>query len=458
MKKKKFRLFDAVLATVCIILVAESVAPAASIGNSQFFWWALLLTAFFLPYGLVSAELGSKYPGEGGMYDWVKKAFGKKWATRVAWFYWINYPLWISSLAVLVTDIMMQVLNINLSTLNLFLIQALYIVIITIGGIFRIGENKWIVNFGAIFKVVFMCSLGLLGIYVAAKYGLANEYTFRSLFPTLSTEGIGFISVIIFNFIGFEVISTFANDLKDPKKEIPKAVIYGGVLIAIFYLLPVFGISVAIPTSEISTSTGIVDSFSLLLTKVGLSEAVVNGLLIVVMIMFIYTLIANIFAWNFGVNSIARYAAEDGSLPKAFKKVNKAGVPYMAAIINAVVALVINVIALFLPENAIDLFWTFFSFSLVTLLLSFFPLFPAFAKLRKIDPLKEPDPKIYTVPGGKFKLWIITWIPLILLVLGTFFTLFPEFNMAMFDYQWPLLAGVGLAIIIGEILAARVEK
>ncbi|NLL01855.1 MAG: APC family permease [Mollicutes bacterium] len=458
MKKKRFRLFDAVLATVCIILVAESVAPAASIGNSQFFWWVLLLTVFFLPYGLISAELGSKYPGEGGMYDWVKKAFGKKWATRVAWYYWINYPLWLSSLAVLVTDIICQTLGIELSTLNLFLIQALYLVVVTIGGIFRIGENKWVVNFGAFFKVLFMCSLGLLGIYVAIKYGLANEYTFRSLFPTLSTEGIGFISVIIFNFIGFEVISTFANDLKDPKKEIPRAVIYGGILIAIFYLLPVFGISVAIPTEEISTSTGIIDSFSLLLGRLGLSEGVINSVLIAVMVMFIYTLIANIFAWNFGVNSIARYAAEDGSLPKPFKKVNKAGVPYMAAIINAIVALAINVIALFLPEDALDLFWTFFSFSLVTLLISFLPLFPTFAKLRKIDPLKEPDPKIYTISGGKFKLWTYTWIPFILLILGIFFTLFPEFNMAMFEYQWPLLAGVVLAIIIGELLAAKVKK
>ena len=126
----------------------------------------------------------------------------------------------------------------------------------------------------------------------------------------------------------------------------------------------------------------------------------------------------------------------------------------MAAIINAIVALAINVIALFLPEDALDLFWTFFSFSLVTLLISFLPLFPAFAKLRKIDSLKT-DPKIYTISGGKFKLWTYTWIPFILLILGIFFTLFPEFNMAMFEYQWPLLAGVVLAIIIGELLAAK---
>ena len=108
-KKKKFKLVDAILATVCITLVAESVAPTASIGNSQYFWWIFLIIAFVLPYGMISAELGTAYPSEGGMYDWVKKAFGPKWAGRVAWNYWINFPLWIASLAVMITTVITSV-------------------------------------------------------------------------------------------------------------------------------------------------------------------------------------------------------------------------------------------------------------------------------------------------------------------------------------------------------------
>lgn len=77
--KKKFRLFDAVLMSVVVIMTVESVAPAAAIGPSQFFWWIFLLIFFFLPYGLVSSELGTAYTGEGGIYDWVKQAFGDRW-------------------------------------------------------------------------------------------------------------------------------------------------------------------------------------------------------------------------------------------------------------------------------------------------------------------------------------------------------------------------------------------
>ena len=120
-KKKKFRLFDAILATVCITLVAESVMPTAAIGNSQYFWWIFLIIAFCIPYGMISAELGTTYQSEGGMYDWVKRAFGAKWASRVAWNYWVNFPLWIASLAVAVTDVVAGIMDKELSLTSIFM-------------------------------------------------------------------------------------------------------------------------------------------------------------------------------------------------------------------------------------------------------------------------------------------------------------------------------------------------
>ena len=94
--KKKFSLTSAILSVICVVFVAEAAAPVAAIGNSQFFWWIFLLIAFLLPYGLISSELGTTYIGEGGIYDWVTKAYGHRWGARVSWYYWINYPLWLA--------------------------------------------------------------------------------------------------------------------------------------------------------------------------------------------------------------------------------------------------------------------------------------------------------------------------------------------------------------------------
>ena len=176
--KKKFRLVDAILGTVCLTLVCESVMPTAAIGNTQYFWWILLLIGFCLPYGMITAELGTTYPSEGGMYDWVKRAFGPKWAGRVAWNYWVNFPLWIASLAVAVTDIIAGMFDIELNIWMLLLIQLAYIWLVTFLSTKRIGESKGIVNLGTAIKVFLLLGIGILGIYVFMKTGeSANPIT-----------------------------------------------------------------------------------------------------------------------------------------------------------------------------------------------------------------------------------------------------------------------------------------
>ncbi len=457
-KKKKFKLVDAILATVCITLVAESVAPTAAIGNSQYFWWIFLILGFCLPYGLITAELGSTFDSEGGMYDWVKKAFGNKWAARVAWNYWINFPLWIASLAVAVTDVVAGIFDIELSLMWLLILQLGYTWLVSILGTQRIGESKWIVNLGTFFKILFMVALGLLGIYVYVKTGeSANPITsVTDLLPSLDLAGLSFISVIIFNFLGFEVVATFTDDMENPKRDIPKALIIGGALMALFYVLPATGINIAM-TTEQAEAAGITDSFAILLTNLGVNADIVRMIVIAVGLMFIYTMVANIVSWSFGVNSVAKYSAEDGGLPKIFAKSNKDGVPYMASIINGIVATVIVILGIILgevSESASNLFWTFFSFSLVTLLMSYIPLFPAFLKLRKIDKTE----RAYKVPGNNFVLNLITWLPLVLLIGGVVFTLFIDFTMESIMANMPLIVGVLVSLIIQEIIALRVKK
>ena len=458
MKKKKFRLFDAILATVCITLVAESVTPTAAIGNSQYFWWLFLIIAFCVPYGMISAELGTTYQSEGGMYDWVKRAFGAKWASRVAWNYWINFPLWIASLAVAVTDVIAGIFDLELNIWVLLILQLGYTWLVSFLGTQRIGESKWIVNIGTFFKILFMVSLGLLGIYCFIKTGeSANPIeSAMDLLPSMDLLSLSFLSVIIFNFLGFEVVATFADDMENPSKEIPKALIYGGLLMAIFYILPATGVNIAMSLEQ-AEAAGITDSFSILLSNLGVNADLIRAIVIAVGLMFIYTMVANIVSWSFGVNSVAKYSADDGGLPKVFSKTNKQGVPYMASIMNGVVATVIVIIGLILgqvSETASNLFWTFFSLSLVTLLMSYIPLFLAFIKLRKTDKTK----RVYKVPGGPVMNALMAYVPFVLLVLSIIFTLFGDFTKEYIEANIPLILGVVVSLIIQEILAARVKN
>ena len=461
MKKKKFKLVDAILGTVCLTLVCESVMPTAAIGNTQYFWWIFLLVAFCLPYGMITAELGTTYPSEGGMYDWVKRAFGPKWAGRVAWNYWINFPLWIASLAVAVTDIIAGIFDVELSVWMLLLIQLVYVWLVTFLGTKRVGESKYIVNLGTAFKIILLLGIGLLGIYMVVKTGeSANPITsVGDLFPALNLENLSFISIILFNFMGFEVVGTWANDMDDPKKDIPKALIFGGLLMAIFYVLPATGFNIALDPELVAEMDpeNVVEVLTALFSTVGISGAVLKSIVAIAGFMFIYTFVANIASWSFGVNEVAKYAAEDGSMPKVFTKTNEEGVPYMASIINGIVASLIvigGVVANLINEDFAASFSLFFCLSWITLLIGYVPMFLAFLKLRKTDKnVKRP----YKVPGSDFVLKIAAWVPFVILVLGIIFTLFGDFSSEYIADSVPLYVGVILSFICEEILVFRIK-
>lgn len=460
--KKKFRLFDAILGTVCLTLVCESVMPTAAIGNTQYFWWILLLVGFCLPYGMITAELGTTYPSEGGMYDWVKRAFGPKWAGRVAWNYWVNFPLWIASLAVALTDIVAGMFSIELPIWALLLIQLTYVWLVTFLGTQRIGESKTIVNIGTAFKIILLLGIGLLGIYSVVKTGhSANPITsFGDLFPSLNLGELSFISIILFNFMGFEVVGTWVDDMDNPKKQIPKALIFGGLLMAIFYILPATGFNIALDPEVVAEldPENVVEVLVTLFSSVGIAEGLSNTLVIIAGFMFIYTFIANIASWSFGVNAVAKYAADDGGLPEAFKPVNEEGVPYKASIINGIVASIIvvgGVIANYISEDAGANFSLFFCLSWITLLISYIPMFLAFLKLRKTD--KDAN-RPYKVPGGNFVIKVAAIVPFIILVLGIIFTLFGDFTMEYIMDSIPLFAGVILSFIMEEIFVSRIKK
>lgn len=449
--KKKFSLFSAVLSVICVVFVAEAAAPVAAIGNSQFFWWLFLLIAFLLPYGLISSELGTTYIGDGGIYDWVTKAFGHRWGARVAWYYWINFPLWLASLGVMTPGLLTTVTGHSFSTFEAIIIELIFTWLVVWISFYPVSDSIWILNGAAVIKMLLALLIGGLGLYVALTKGMANEMTLTSLLPSFNLNSLSYISVIIFNLLGFEVICTFAGDMENPKRQIPQSIIVAGLVIAAIYIFSAFGIGVSIPTDKISTSSGMIDSFKLLTGST-------DGWFIMAMaFLFLLTLFGNMISWSLGVNNTASYAAENGDMPQFFaKRSRKRDMPIGAALANGLVASIVIVIAPFLPNQ--DLFWAFFSLNLVMFLLSYVPVFPAFFKLRKIDP---DTPRPFKVSGNESFLRLLVILPMILIVISLIFTALPlAFDAETLAAKLPITLGSVICIGIGEliILIKKIKK
>ena len=450
MEKNQFRLADVILSVICVVFVAEAAAPVASIGNSQYFWWIFMILAFLLPYGLIAAELGTAYAGDGGLYDWIHAAYPDgKWAARASWYYWINFPLWMASLAVMCPELITFITGRSLGTFGSLVVELLFIWIVTLIACYPVCDSIIILNVSAVIKIVLALLVGGLGVWYISRYGFVNDMSARTFLPSFDLNSLSYISVIIFNFLGFEVVCTYAGSMSDPKKQIPQSIVTGGIVIAAIYLFSAFGIGAAVDVREISVDSGLIDAVSLIL---GRSGGVFVGL---VALFFLVTLFGNMISWSMGVNSTAALAADHNDMPRVFaKRWAKNDMPVGAAVTSGVVASCVCVLGVLIEMASPDssLFWSFFALNLVMLLLSYLPVFPAFLKLRRED-AKTPRP--FRVPGSDTALKWIAYVPMVLIVISIIFTAVPlSFDAETLASFLPITIGSILSVAIGEVLIA----
>jgi len=441
---KKLGLLETILFGVCTVLVIDTVALSASAGTGAFIWWLIILVCFFLPYGLITAELSTTFPQDGGIYDWVKRAFGRSWGARTAWLYWINFALWIPAVYYLFAVVLGQLIGVDFSPWQIAAISIAMSWVAVYISLLPVADANWVSTVGAICKVIVMSVLGLAGIYHLASGNIsANPFTINDLTPDLDT-GLALISVAIFGLVGFEVVGGASDSLKNPDKDIPKATILGGLMIAFFYLLSSFGILAVIPAGDIDPSAGVYESAELLLGNTGFLGLLVKGL----SVLFLFTLISNIVNWSVGVNYVARYAALNNDMPKSFTTVNKHGVAKGAALWNGAVSTVVMIGYAIIATSGgnEDLFWNVFSLGAITLLMTYVIMFPAFLKLRKVD----KTPRIFKMKGNRFIIALACYVPTLFLILGiiTFFWT-PEAGVDM-TFLSQVGTGVVIALVLGE--------
>lgn len=449
--KKVLRSLDMTLFTVCAILVMDTLAPSAAIGASSISWWVITLVLFFIPYGLITAELGTTYPEQGGLYVWIKNAFGEKWAARTTWLYWINVALWMPSVYILFAGMFSQLF---FPEMGLWMQIAIGIVMtwITVWiGTMTLETGKWIPNIGAIFKAVIMVVIGVGAFFYAKANGVANDLSFKAILPEWGA-GLAFLPVIVYNFMGFELMSGASGEMKNPGKDIPRAIITSGALIAVFYILGTVGILMALPLDQLGLVSGIVDTLKILLggTPVG------NAVVVVLGVAALYTFLANMVTWTIGANRTAAEAAKEHELPEIFGREHPVKkTPTGAFILTGIVSTVVIILYGFMAGNAEDLFWTLFAFSSMIFLMPYLALFPAFLKLRHDDPQAV---RPYRVPGGKPVAIILAVICELFIIQAVVLFVWVPGQPMDWAFAAPVLIGVLITLVVGEILISVSAK
>lgn len=443
---------DIFLGMICVMFFLDTVGPVASMGASAVTWSLIITLVFFFPSGLVMAEMGSAYPAEGGMYTWVKMAYGKRWGARMSWLYWANNAIWLSSTAIFTISVFCQIFLGEVAFIYQIIMALALIWGIILYSFRPLKKTTGLTNLGAILKIIIAAAMAVMMLIFLFKGNKpVNDLSLEAFKPSFNDTFL-FFPALIYNYLGFEVMSSMGNRIKNPTRDVPRATISTAFLISALYIITVLAILVIVPGENMTIIDAIMDCFLFA------DLSYLGGILVTygIGMIFLVILFVQAATWIVAAGRLAAGAAADHEFPGIYgKKHRNNDTPMGALVITGTVATVLTIAYGMVASSAEELFWTLFSFTNVIFLLPYVINFQAFLKLRRTVP---PLSGAYKMPGGsKFGKFICRGEQGILLFTIAVIILGPLLSGSVAT-SFTLVAGTAIVLIVGEALIRFSQK
>ena len=440
--RKHFARFDILFFLICTLVGLDTIGTVAAKGPEGFTWLAILGLVFFVPYALLTSELGTAFPEEGGPYIWTRLAFGRKVASINALIYWVSNPIWVGgSLGILALTTVQSFFNngnalpgpalLGSASLGDILFVLAFIWFTVIAAILSFDIGKWIPTIGAFTRIIVLGLFVLTVVLYAAENGVSGFGV--GDFGVSYLGFIGLVPILFFNYVGFELPSAAGEEMKDPKKDVPFAVFRSAIGTVLLYGGPILAILLILPKDKITGLTGFIASIQTVFTVYGGSVAA-DGTVTLTGLGFIlgaFAAIALVLAyltsgttWVMGAYRAQAMAALDGSAPRILGTFSaKFGTPIAVNLMSGIVATIVMLLAFgFAGGDANKYFAAVLGLAISTTTISYLAIFPALVKLRRSHPhVHRP----YSVPGGVVGVWAITILTTGFALLATVGLLWP---------------------------------
>ncbi len=431
---------DLVLFTACAIVGLDSVAAAAQAGAQAITWLVISLVLFLIPYGMITAELGSAFPVEGGPYEWARMAFGRPAGAVTSVLYWLSNPVWVGGTLTATT----------IATLNSFVVSkplgttaeiviGLAFIWVTVGiavVAFRIG--KWGPSIGTIVKIAVVGLFTILFIAFLAQHGRpAGASAAGDLKPSLN----GFltaIGILVFLWVGFELSNGASEEMHNPQRDVPKMIARSGVIGAVLYGLVILGIVLVIPRAGLTSVAGFTDAYA---TVAHVFHS--HALNVVFAIAVILTLVGSGSVWLEGADRTQAIAALDGAAPAWLGRFTSFGTPIAVNLCSGLIASAFCVFIFVFTSGSLQSFFSvMLALTVSTAALSYLFIFPALLRLRRSHPQAA---RPYRVPGGQAGAWAAVIITEIFVVLTAVTLLWPGAINALFGQSYSIQSSWGVS-------------
>ncbi|MGO4489861.1 amino acid permease [Microbacterium sp. 2RAF4] len=382
------------LLTLVVVASLRSLPAMAVYGLGSVTLYIIPAVLFLIPTALVAAELATGW--KGGVYVWVREAFGNRWGFTAVWLQWIQNVVWYpTQLAFIAAAIAFVFVDPSLSDSGLF--TAIVILVLYWGSTFvtlRGGNlfaklGSWGGILGTLLPAALLIVFGAIWVFSGEKSQVPLEAS--AIIPPFT--GVASIVLIVSNvlaYAGMEVNAVHVNQMKDPGKGFPRSVFLAAGLILLVFILPTLAISVAVPSKELGLTNGIMLAFGVYFDHWGMgwATAIISALIAA-------GALASVITWIAGPSKGLLAAAETGLLPPALQKRNTAGVQSGILMLQGTIVTILAAIFIVVP-NVSAAFVALVDMAAAIYLIMYMLMFAAAIVLRR----KEPNVKrTYRVPA-----------------------------------------------------------
>ena len=450
--KKVLTVFLLAMMNVAIVLSLRGLPLMAKEGLSLVFYLGFSLFIFLIPSALVSAELATGWPEEGGVFRWVSEAFGEKTGFTAIWLQWVQNIFWYPTVLAFAAGALAYLFGIPALYENR-LYNVIVILVIywgsTLINLRGMKASGWISTVGVILGTILPAALIIILGITWAGHGNPIEFLNqgRSIFPELREfSNLSLLAGIILLFAGMEVNAVHALEVKNPRKSFPLAILLSVVIIFFVFFLGSLSVAAVVPVENISLTAGIMQAFSQFFALYN-----IEWLLPIMGLFAALGALGGVAAWIVGPSKGILATSKKGLIPPYLSHVNRKGVPSHILLVQGIVVTLITLVYLIIPKVS-SAFFLLTDITVILYLIMYILLFAAAIRLRYKEPKKA---RPYRIPGGHFGMWLVSGIGILGALFAIFIGFFPPSQL---DFQGVgfyvgfLGIGIILALVLPQII------
>ncbi len=449
--KRVISVFVLAMSNVAIMASLRNLPLISEFGYSAIFFFLIVGIGFLVPCALVSAELATGWPKSGGIYIWVREAFGDRWGFFAIWMQWVHNVSWYPAILSFVGATVAYTFDSSLATNKYYILSVVLLVFwsMTVLNYFGIKTSSIVSTIGVIIGTILPgVIIILLGIFwVLSGHPLQIATQVQSFIPDFSNmDNIIFMGGFFLTFAGLEVSAGYAGEVKNPQKNYPRSILLAAIITFVLLLAGALSIAFVIPKSDISLVSGVMDAFKTMLDKFS-----IGWMLPIIGLLLAIGSVAEVNSWIMGPVKALYTTSIHGNLPRALQYQNKHGMPTHLLLFQAVVVTISSFIFLLMP-NISSSYWILSALSAQMYLVMYLLMFIAAIKLRYSRPLV---PRAYKIPHPNKGMWLIASLGILSSLFAIVITFFPPKSLnvgSVVFYESFLMGGLLLMVLIPLVI------